>query len=245
MGMILRANIDASNYAKKAASNVSNGLKLMGFFDTSIDKATRDFSTQSDANLSESGNVTVANDHCGLHVYDGYIQTDVAAPDNLTLFTVMRFPNAGATTTSPSQRGALFSNWEGTSMTEGGMHFGYQLNDTINVGMVLDGNMLSIFGNFADHTLWRLVVVTYDNTSKTLRLRSPTDGLDLNNTGTGEPTDSGKPFRIGSHYAGISQEGPSEVSQLRFYDRVLTEDEITEVIGEMRRYESVHNNRTV
>lgn len=247
MGIILRSNIDASGKATKAATSVTSGLKLMGFFDSTIDKATRDFSTQSNALLTELGDVVVTPDHSQFHVENGYLDTDIPEPTDMTVFMVMKFDFTGSA--SAGDRGTCFSTFKGTSAGQGGYHMGYQIDGDIGFGVALDDagsiSMNAVRAPFSDHTVWRLVAATYDDATKTVRVQSPADSFDESSTGTGNIAHTAETFRVGSQPADFSQLGPSNISQLRYYDRVLTDAEINEVFEEMRTYESGHNGRTV
>lgn len=247
MGIILRADVDASGFASKAVTAVTRGLKAMYFFDTSIKKALNDFSTVSNTVSSQFGAVSVTPDHVGFTAQSNYFVTDLQEPDDFSFAMVVKFDNAGANS-PPSVRGMAFGNHnaalKGTSLA-------YQVPTGIAFKRgILDSSgttvsQISIM-EVADQTVWRLIRGTYSASTGAFALRSETDDITVNGTDarfSGLSKGAGS-LLIGSVY-NVNTAGPSNLSQLRFYDQMLTEDEMSIVVQEMRRYESSHNGRTV
>jgi hypothetical protein len=253
MGIIVRANVDASSYATKAVSAVTRGLMGMWYFDTSIAKATNDFSTESEALTTELGAVDVQADHCGFVATTNYFQTDIEEPDAYSFAMVVRPKNGTAdAATAANKRGIALGNYDVPASGLVGIALGFQgTNGPLSFGRsVLNASGPSKIDSVSfpsDAVNWALFYGTFDPATYVSSVTNTTSGTTAATSGTGITGLSKGPGKIliGSAYTASSQTGGMELSQLRLFNTVLTNVELTQIVAEMRRYELSHNGRTV
>jgi hypothetical protein len=255
MGIIVRANVDASSYATKAITAVTRGLMGMWYFDTSIAKATNDFSTQSNALTTQLGAVTVQPDRCGFVARTNYFMTDIAEPDAFTFAMVLRCVNGPAdAVTSANKRGFALGNYDtpaagavgialGFQGTAGSLSFGRSLLNASGQPTFISAG----FGTTYYDTNWALFYGTFDPATYASSITNATSGATATSSGAGVTGLNKGPGKIliGSAYTATSQLGGMELSQLRLFNTVLTNVEMAQIVAEMRRYELSHNARTV
>ncbi|PWD85792.1 hypothetical protein [Ignatzschineria cameli] len=248
MGIVITSNVDASSYATKAFSSVQDGLQLMCFFDTSIQKVSNNFSLESEIELVKNGGIVVNKDGAVFNPVDAFLETELMEPDVFSVFVVGRLNN----TTGDYENLSLFLGNENQSA--GGISMGYQT--------ISDPTALSFgrrYRNDVRETLWNLEYKGKDGHKVTdwglycavfgdgyATLKCVTSGFETERFVVDgyKVVKNSESIKIGAS-GRVLQKGSSNISQVRFYDRALTQQEIDAVVDEMRKYEASHNDREV
>ncbi|MDR6431309.1 hypothetical protein [Brucella pseudogrignonensis] len=258
MAMVLRSDADASAYSKKMLSSQQPGLILLGVFDTSEGKATNNFSLSgADETWEVVGTPTIGLTGTEFKARSNFLQTEVQEPaGDLTVMCVGRALHtrdeilAGGGAFQPLMVGsyaAVSGQYSGIaagfSASTGNFSVARAIRRTDGSTVMLTANM----GNTINYTTWHLFAMRFNTATRTVVMDAITHGVKTTNvesdTGAVAVRGTDPRIRIGSGYT--SQSGPSAISQVRMWNRYLSDAALAEVAAEMRLYELEHNGRTV
>jgi hypothetical protein len=253
MGIIIRTNVDASNYANKMISAVTRGLQLIVITNTSKERLTTDFSVVSNTSLGIVGTPIITNTDTQFMSLHNYITTNII--DNTIEFSAAlvartEFGYLDAQIDN-AHRALMFGNY----INQEGIVLGYQASSgTLSFArrvILADSTsyMLSAsMPNSINITSFALYNIKYTSLNK-LYANNITENYYYTSTQTNvlHPTFGTNVHHIGNSGASgyKAQEGSCYISQLRYANVAWTDDEFAIVNEEMRRYELLHNNRVV
>jgi hypothetical protein len=247
MGIRIRTNVDASAYATKFSTAVTRGLKIIALLDTSSSKLETNFSTTSNDRPTIVGSPIISNDGARFTALSSFLETEIEEPDDFSFAAISRtiYSHQDVTASGNADHCAtIFGNYEdnlsgiyiGNILYTNGIQI-YGISTTVS-------NQYVAFDSSTPTNTWRLVRGSYKNSTNFFTVTDETLNKNTSKTFSGNIKKSTKKIRIGSQF-GAAWKGPIEISQIRFADVVWTDDEFASVVSEMRRYELLHNNRTV
>jgi hypothetical protein len=229
---IVAKGVDAEQYASEYSPPVKRGLEGIFFTNTSLEKCGRNYAPDKLPGIVIGAPKTFAG-YASLVGMTSYIQTQINETIDLTMLVIGRCTVVpGNADTTPMLCGSYdaiapagVSIYSGAvDRVTGTAAFGDDDASSTNSSAIVTPITLGA---------WGLYSVAVSNAGITAR--SHTGNVVITRAATKLRRPSGRKIRIGSGYT-TAQKGPVDIAMFQHYSVVLTDDELTKTVADMRAY---------